>query len=155
VQVLLIAPPLLSLVSSSFHSVLALLRRLNLHTAKNLILWCARSFWWYRHLSLSCLRQFCLCPLYFCLVLFIFHLLLFARDSPFSRDVIAAADQRFQKIPSRSSFFFYFSFCYSQIFFSFLSLIILRTRGLQLSLSVLLLLLSFDYWWLFSRHGLK
>lgn len=40
-QVLLIAP---SLVSSSF-SALGLLRRLNLHTQLNLILWCARSFW--------------------------------------------------------------------------------------------------------------
>jgi len=47
-------------------------------------------------------------------------MLLFARDSPLSRDVIAAAEQRFKKNPS--TIFFTFPFVTVRFFFlSFLS----------------------------------
>lgn len=65
-------------------------------------------------------------PLFQSRFFFSSYLLLYTRDSPLPRDVTAAAEQCFKKIPSTSFLLFHL---------------------LQLSLSAILLLLSIDYWW--------
>lgn len=124
-QVLLIAPPL---VSSSF-SALALLRRLNLHTQLNLILWCARSFW------ILMIQP----PVPFVPPTVLFVLPLF--QSRFFFFISATFCSWFAAPPWCDCG------CWA-VFKKFRLLVFfLLFHLLQLSLSAILLLLSIDYWW--------
>ena len=80
-------------------------------------------------------------PLFVSELQFFSPLLLFARGSPLFLDVIAVAEQCFQKFPSTSIFFGLLHLLQSD--FLFCRLIILRRRGLELSLAAHMLLLSF------------
>ena len=72
-------------------------------------------------------------PLFVSELQFFSPLLLFARGSPLFLDVIAVAEQCFQKFPSTSIFFGLLHLLQSD--FLFCRLIIPRRRGLELSLA--------------------
>lgn len=124
-QVLLIAP---SLVSSSF-SALALLRRLNLHTQLNLILWCARSFW-----ILMIQPPVPFVPPTVLFVLPLFQSRFFFLHICYFILVIRRSPVMWLRL-------------LSSVLKKFRLLVFLLFHLLQLSLSAILLLFSIDYWW--------